>query len=393
MGRLLKGTGLLLAPCLIAFVGGCSADDDDAAPDDDGLFQPGVDYTVAPNPNAVVAGDFDGDGALDLAVSSSNDAGGIGEVDILIGRGDGTFDAGEVVGVVVPRSMAAGDLDGDGDVDVAVVSFDGQGPLGISLLLSNGDGSFEREVLGGRDWSGWVTTGDVNGDGQLDLGAPWLDVGSGDMPVGIDIMLGPDFSQAYAVESDARQMALGDFDGDGFDDLLTDDGVWISDGSGGFATPTPFSSALLEDEQPAQMGTADLNADGALDALFTVHEFWGSAAPVVSVALGDGSAQLSDASRFAVNAHPGAFQVADLDGDGHLDIAVGCDNQNLQYESAMVGILFGDGNGQFPRTGGAYVSMGCASGLVTADLDGDGAVDLVGTNTSGDSVTVLLGKP
>jgi len=59
----------------------------------------------------------------------------------------------------------------------------------------------------------------------------------------------------------------------------------------------------------------------------------------------------------------------------------------------MIGILFGDGSGQFPRTGGAYVSMGCASGLVAADLDGDGAVDLVGTNTSGDSVTVLLGKP
>jgi hypothetical protein len=129
----------------------------------DGTFQTAVPYDVGGSTDMVVTGDWNGDGQLDLAVSAS---GGYvnGHVKILMGNGDGTFQKGASYGPIGIGSMAAGDLNGDGKVDLAIV-----GHQGLAVLLSNGNGTFQPTV--GTDLLNVfeVTTGDFDGDGKLDL--------------------------------------------------------------------------------------------------------------------------------------------------------------------------------------------------------------------------------
>ena len=88
----------------------------------DGNFQPAVNYTVGGFPTAIVAGDFNHDGHLDLAVANYGAVVGAGSVSILLGRGDGTFVGGATYPITYdPVAIVAGDLDGDGNLDLAVL--------------------------------------------------------------------------------------------------------------------------------------------------------------------------------------------------------------------------------------------------------------------------------
>lgn len=88
------------------------------------------------SPDSVAVGDFNGDGKLDLAIAN----GGSNNVSVLIGNGDGTFKAPLNSGVSGPGSLAVGDFNGDGIMDVATTN------TGVSILLGKGDGTFRAPV-------------------------------------------------------------------------------------------------------------------------------------------------------------------------------------------------------------------------------------------------------
>ena len=91
-------------------------------------------------PDALVAGDFNGDGRTDLAVANS----GSNDVSVLLGNGDGTFQPQVTYAVGSgPDALVAGDFNGDGRTDLAVAN---SGSNDVSVLLGNGDGTFQTQV-------------------------------------------------------------------------------------------------------------------------------------------------------------------------------------------------------------------------------------------------------
>jgi hypothetical protein len=171
----------------------------------------------------VTVGDFNGDGMLDLAVANP----GSNNVSVLLGHGDGTFQAARNFAVgTAPVSLAVGDFNGDGLPDLAVAN---QNSSNVSVLLGMGDGSFQAAVsfAAGRFPSS-VAVGDFNGDGVPDLAvanAGSLQVGDGS----VSVLLGNGdgtFQVAvnFAAGRDPRSLAVCDFNGDGVLDLAVTNG-------------------------------------------------------------------------------------------------------------------------------------------------------------------------
>jgi len=147
----------------------------------DGTFQSAVTYNAGGNAYSVAVGDLNGDGKLDVAVLSYEGCSFCGpEVGVLLNNGDGTLQTVVLYnsGGTFPTSMTLADVNGDGKLDALVadnISPDGHGPSGFGVLLGNGDGTFQSSAvqygLSGDDDSGTinVAVADLNGDGKPDV--------------------------------------------------------------------------------------------------------------------------------------------------------------------------------------------------------------------------------
>jgi photosystem II stability/assembly factor-like uncharacterized protein len=145
-----------------------------------GALLPAVTYAVATGPRAVVAADFNGDGKLDLAAANQFS----GDVSVLIGNGDGTFQSTVNYPVgSAPQALAFGDLDGDGVPDLAVAN---AGSDTLTILIGNGDGTFQvgnSVAVGSYPIS--VAAGDFDQDGRLDLAQANANSGTVSILIGI----------------------------------------------------------------------------------------------------------------------------------------------------------------------------------------------------------------
>jgi len=140
-----------------------------------GTFQAGGNFPTGPDPGSIVVGDFNGDGNLDLATANSNRTSNtdFGGMTVLLGNGNGTFRAPVAYDAGVrPYAVVSGDFNGDGVLDLAVgASGDAatQQPATVAVFLGQGDGTFQPAQYMVIDDSKAVAAGDVNGDGNLDL--------------------------------------------------------------------------------------------------------------------------------------------------------------------------------------------------------------------------------
>src|SRR5260370_1085672 len=123
------------------------------------------DFDTGLLPRSVAVDDFNGDGQQDLAVANNVS----NNVSVLLGNGDGTFQAAQSVGAGgIPRSVAVVDVNADGVQDLAVANGNAAGT--VSVLLGNGDGTFQApQSFGAVNSPAFVAVGDFNGDGLQDL--------------------------------------------------------------------------------------------------------------------------------------------------------------------------------------------------------------------------------
>jgi hypothetical protein len=283
----------------------------------DGTLQAPISSLGACEVQALAVGDFNSDGKVDLVIADPG-----GYLCIMLGNGDGTFQPGATYSAgfeVSPIGLAVGDFNGDGKLDAAVGHTLGDG--NISVLLGNGDGSFQAPTIYSSGFSfpesDYVSTGDFNHDGKLDL----IVGGSG-----TSILLGNGdgtFQPAsvFSFSGNWNWLVSADFNGDGNLDLAASGeassvAVYLGNGDGTFQPEVDY---------PVQFGAicsgvGDLNHDEHLDLAC-------SADPNLSFFFGNGDGTFQPAVNFPTNTG-GSPAAVDMNGDGQLDV-VQASSQNM----------------------------------------------------------------
>ncbi len=339
----------------------------------DGTFGPETTYDTGAFTSASLAvADVNGDGKLDLLVAdtcATSDCSGPGMVSALLGNGDGTFQPAVLYpsGGNQASALALVDVNADGKPDLIVLNYCVSGcmnlPSGnpssfVSVLLGNGDGTFQGPVNYGTGGSGpaALVVADVNGDGKPDLVVSNCGMGDTCSSGGVGLLLG--------------------------------------NGDGSFQNAVSYSSGGAS---AGALAVKDVNGDGKPDLLVLnvcTLKYADCSQMVAGVLLNNGDGTFQSAVTYGVGGlGGGALEVADVDGDGQPDLIVGipCQvNSNdclFGVSNSFLSVLLGNGGGTF-RTPIFFNIGGYGPDVViAADLNGDAKPDLLVANRCDTSVT------
>ena len=351
----------------------------------DGTLQAPTLLNIENQPKAVVVADFNGDGEADLAVALS----GSGQIAVLMGNGDGTFEAPTdfAAGGEVPNALAAGDFNHDGNLDLAILAIAEDSSQGdVSVLLGNGDGTFQTPISTGSFfvWFPSMVLGDFNNDGNLDVvttgaagtGLAWdvsLFAGNGD---------GTFRSPTAVTLGNIFGVGAGDFNNDGKLDVAGASygvvEVRLNEGKGVFPSPKNYPTA---GDELLWMVSADFNGDGALDLATADRDANG-----ISILLGNGNGTFQAPLRFTTPGEPLFLAAGDFNGDGIPDIVVALTNIS---SSGPLEIFLGNGDGTF-QPGQEFAADVDALQIIAGDFNNDGKLDLAVLNYS--YVMIFLGN-
>ena len=334
----------------------------------------------APTENAIAVGDLNGDGKLDIVLQDAANEG----LCVMLGNGDGSFQlCVEVALGQLAQAVTIGDFNGDGKMDLAVADFTTSGATygagAVSILMGNGDGTFQSPILyPAGNSAGSIAIGDFNGDGKADVAVTsYIDnvvnifLGNGD-----GTFRGP---VSYATGSYPNSVAVSDFNGDGVPDLVVADdfagavSILLGNGDGSFRPRTDVAAGVAE---PWFAVAEDLNGDGKVDLVITGN-------PTASVLLGNGDGTFQAPVNYdsgTGNTTSLTVAVCDFNGDGKPDLVFSSGH------AQDVTLLYGNGDGTFQEPQHEIVQ---GDTVVAGDFNGDGKADVAVIGYSG--VNVLLG--
>jgi hypothetical protein len=367
-------------------------------------------FDTGANNAAVAIGDIDGDGKPDLVTAATSNT-----LTVALGYGDGRFQPPlspiTIPAVTSFSSVKLADLNGDKKLDIIAADPSGNQ---VWVLLNQGGGRFGTPTALATGLSPMsIAVADLNGDGNADIITANQNGNSVSILLGNgDGTFQP--HQDYTVDSRPLAVAIADFNMDGHPDLVTANSVGnsvtvlLNKGDGTFrpgmdipiTVPQPLPGDVLDVavSSPSGVAVGDFNGDGYTD-LVTANSGWAS----VTVMLGNGDGsfgvqQTIDTLTYQSNPtdpinpdSPNAVVAADLDGDGFVDIAF------TEPKHGSIGLLSGKGDGTFVARVD-YVAGESPAALVVANLNGDRTslgldrLDLVTVDPKDTRVAVLLGQ-
>jgi FG-GAP repeat. len=285
----------------------------------DGTFQPGASI-LASQPFGAATADFNGDGILDLAIGNR---GTNASIAIYLGNGDGTFTAGEVYNSppnADNQIVASADFNRDGIPDLVVSDHANNE---VAVLLGNGDGTFQAAGAFNTAYQPWnIAVGDINGDGNPDLVV--ADDTNDAQGKNITILPGNGdgtFRQGtYLVGgvTSSGSVALADFNGDGILDIAATEEpannvfIFLGNGDGTFQPKTTY--AMIKG--PFHITIGDFNQDGKKDVITANAE-----GESIGVLLGNGDGTFQAAKTYTTGGGPAIYaDVQDFNGDNQVDV-------------------------------------------------------------------------
>ncbi|MBI3845453.1 MAG: VCBS repeat-containing protein [Planctomycetes bacterium] len=355
----------------------------------------------------VALGDLDGDGDMDVVTANGSSPSGDDTLTVFFQRPGGSFSPPLVLthpGMVQPVDIAVGDLDGDGDLDLVSANGGAGNPtLTIWFQRDDAPGVFDFDPegpLGGPGIPGGrfsVAIGDLDGDGDNDLA--WTKARSGELMIFFQTEPGRFEANprgplgSPGVSGEPRQVVIADLDGDGDNDLVTSNGrpaptqegdvyLFFQTAPGVFEASRPTS--FLE-VPPGPVAAGDLDGDGHTDVVAGVESFdtrlrvFFQVTGIPSAPMRLTDPRLGDSLGVAA---------ADLNGDGRLDLVTA----NSAFSTNSLTLFFqGSTPGEFLRPA-LEITHPLMSGplfVTPVDLDGDGAVDLVTANRTSNNLTIF----
>ncbi|RLS83997.1 MAG: DUF4347 domain-containing protein, partial [Planctomycetota bacterium] len=345
-------------------------------------FSPQTTLSTWNKAGKVITADVNNDGKQDMVVQNI----GYGEpnngprhdyVSVFLGKGDGTFETRIDTNTgSYSNWLGSGDFNGDGKVDFVTPNYCGES---ISILLGRGDGTFNRQDMsnaGGTTSPSFVITGDVNGDGKIDI------LTTNQNSSNVSVFLGngngtfqnPTLLSTSAIPS---RIVAGDFNSDGKLDIVVrtapgnvpTNTLFLGTGTGSFTSNSIIGIT-------GELTVADFNRDGFADIA-------GTESNVVKVLLSNGNATFKAAQIFSAPNVGSSIIATDLNGDGFLDL------QLPQFYANALAVLNGNGDGSFK----AQVNFAVGSNpftVASADFNRDGKPDIVVSNLNSKNVSVLL---
>jgi hypothetical protein len=339
------------------------------------LFVTAARYAVAINPYTIAVGQFDGDGIPDLAAAGASF--GTSGLVVLPGNGDGTFGTPIPTDVSDIAHMAAADFNGDGFTDIALDVAEHH----IMVFISNGDGTFQPGVeVGAVQFPSGMQAAALTPGGPVDLvlpgdsGAIYVIPGNGDGTFGAPI-------ESSATSGD---IVVGDLNGDGNLDVVgTDNGaILVSLGHGDRTFDPPMSFPVAPSLGSIAIG--DVDGDGHADVGVAIDDYAEVTGGFVGILKGNGDGTLQAAVETPVGQSPRSLSFADLDGDGALDAVVEADGFVIVLRGTNT-LVFASLTAYIADDGGVWA-------IAVEDLDGDGVRDVATANRGLSTLGVLLGQ-
>jgi len=339
-----------------------------------GTFDPAINLSMQSYGADVVANDFDDDGNMDLAWA---DEGG-GNIGVLMSNGNATFDPTNFNSSHgQPRDLVEDDFDEDGVLDIIGINYLNDN---VSFLKGNDDGTFGSGMLDSNGFVNSLGAGDVNDDGNLDIavanngGGISLLIGNGDGTF--------DDTQNFITQYGFEDVALADVNGDNNDDIIALQGstyvaILISNGNGTFDPEVNYEAGTNAGGD-RQLEVADLNGDGYPDiaASYIQEDYF-------SVLMNNGNGTFAAQVTYTTGDYPYDIHATDYDGDGDKDIFVAAYNDN------QLNFFRNNGNGTFTPIASFDVGTTPVS-ITSGDWNNDGDTDLACVNSNSMDITILI---